>query len=239
MHQKNRFNLTDSGRVVFAKCQAIFESVDTLRVETKVAKKDFAGTISFATSHSIALTVLPHFLSALKKKYPLVTPKFRLGKTPLVKRWLEDREIDFAITVDNGALKSFEKIIIHSGQFIAIHTKKPDFDVKLAGFIITESRPETEILKKAFSKHYGKVLPLAMEVDSWEIIKRLVHQGLGIGYIPQFVLGVEGFNNLSLYKNSHIPKIKYDLCVIQNPGRPSSRLSSLFISELQKYLLAN
>lgn len=236
IHQKNRFVLTDSGRAVYEKCQAIFQSVEDLKVEAKVAKKEFVGSISFATSHSIALAILPAFIAELKKRYPSITPKFRLGKTPIVKRWLEDREIDFAITVDDGHLKSFEKIVVHTGEFIVIRTKKQSFISRSHGFILTESRPETEALKKAYQNAHRKELPLALEVDSWEIIKRLTLEGLGMGFIPAFAMGRGDQKRLTVLKENAFPKIKYDLCVVQNPGQPMSRLCSLFLSELQGHL---
>ena len=233
IHRKNRFALTDAGRVVYEKCQNIFQSVEHLKTEAKMTQNQFSGSVVFATSHSIALSILPRFLALMKKKYPKVTPKFRLGKTPIVKRWLEDREIEFGVTVDDGQLRSLSRQVVHSGRFSCVHRPKVSASSE---FLLTESRPETEALRKAFRVRHGRSLPVAAEVDSWEIIKRLSLEGMGIGFLPEFAIDAGARKRLKVFRESWLPKMTYDLCVIQNEGIPAARLTILFIEELAAFL---
>ncbi len=229
IHKKNSFQLTDEGRTVFQKCQDIFNSVQNLKNEVKLSKTEISGTLTFATSHSIALSLFPDFLKLFKKNYPLVSPRLRLGKTPLVRRWVEDREVDFGITVDDDNLKSLEKTLLKRGQFVA--TSQTSRYSNEQEFIITESRPETIALKKHFLRKTKNDLPVLMEVDSWEIINQFAQKGIGIGYVPDFVLKA---NKILIHPS--IPKINYDLLVIQNKGQRPSKVGSLFISDLIQFL---
>lgn len=234
VHKKNCFVLTDSGRIVYEKCQSIFQSVENLKNETKLVKREMIGSVVFATSHSIALSILPAFLAEIKFKFPLLTPKFRLGKTPIIKRWLEDREIDFAITVDDGKLTAFQKQMIHSGDFLCV-AKSKNKSTSKSNYILTEARPETIALTKAYRLKFGKPLPIAMEVDSWEVTKRLASEGLGVGLLPEFVLSAKDKKALTVIREKWMSVLGYQLCVIQNKNTPASRLTGLFIESLAEH----
>jgi len=232
VHKKNNFQLTDEGEAVFKKCQDIFNSVENLKNEIRISKKEFTGTLNFATSHSIALSLLPEFLKKFKQKYPLVTPHFRLSRTSNIKKMLENGEIDFGITVDDGNLQSFEKTLLKKGNFFAISNSKDRIEGK--GFIITEPRPETKALHQKFMKTTKTPLPVLMEIESWEIIYQFALKGIGIGFVPDFVLKSE--RTTHILQNSFIPTARYELITVQNKSQKLSKTSSAFIEELISFL---
>lgn len=228
IHKKNTFQLTEEGQLVVQKYQDIFNSVTNLKNEVKFSKSEISGRLAVACSHSIAISLLPDFLKAFKKSYPLVKIKLKLGKTSIVKKWVLDRDVDFGIVVDDGNLATLEKRLIRRGSFIFISNNTKIENTP--SFIITEPRPETNKLRQHFLKMTKKELPIMMEVDSWEVINQLSRKGLGIGFVPDLFLGSQ-----SPHMYTHglkLPKIEYDLVVVKNKGLSFSRSARAFVEQL-------
>jgi DNA-binding transcriptional LysR family regulator len=232
VHKKNSFQITEEGLAVFRKCQDIFQSVENLKNEVKQTQKEISGQLNFATSHSIALSLLPDFLKRFKKKYPLVVPGFRIGRTAITKKLLESGEVDFAITVDDGTLQKFDRSVLMKGTFVGISSNGRMLNDD--SFILTESRPETEQLKKHFQKEQKRPLPVFMEVESWDLIYQFAQKGLGIGYVPDFVMrpGKEA----QRIRSQSIHESRYELCFLQTKGRSLSRAADAFYQELKEFL---
>ncbi len=191
------------------------------------SKKELKGTVTLATSHSIALSVLPSFLRSFQKKYPLIQLKIILAKTAVLKRLILDREIDFALTVDNGDLQETECITVKEGLFVAI-TNRDSFAMS-KGFIITEERPETIKLKQHYQKTEKKSLPVIMEVDSWEVIQNFAKNGLGIGYLPDFIYQDR---SCKIIEARFIPKTQYRIVTFHRKGLRKSKSQEVFFNEL-------
>src|SRR5581483_2398733 len=83
-------------------------------------------------------------------------------------------------------LSQFDVKEVYQGQYRLYVAKNEKMPSKLP-FILSEEREETALLKKAYKKHFGKNLPVLMEVQSWEVIASFVEAGLGIGFFPDYV----------------------------------------------------
>ena len=232
VHKKNTFQLTDEGLAVFRKCQDIFQSVESLKNEVKRSQKEVSGQLNFGTSHSIALSILPDFLKLFKKKYPLVTPSFRMGRTTITKKLLEAGEVDFTITVDDGTLQKFARTVLRKGAFVGV-SKNGKMSIE-DSFILTESRPETEQLRKHHQKVFEKPLSVFMEVESWELIYQFAQKGLGVGYVPDFIIR-SGKEDQQI--KQFIYEFKYELCLFQLKGRSLSKAGEAFYHELKDYFV--
>ncbi|MBI3901211.1 MAG: LysR family transcriptional regulator substrate-binding protein, partial [Chlamydiia bacterium] len=177
-------------------------------------------------SHSIALCILPQTLEIFLNRFPKITPRFFLGKTPLVKAWIESGAVEFGITVDDGKLNDFERKPIRNGKFVL--TSHHALKAKTASFLLTEERPETLFFRRAFRAKYKTDPKVVMEVDSWEVQARLASLKLGIAYIPDFVLNQDRQKSLHIV-NLGLPNFHYELCSISLKGQSLSRNAKLFL----------
>ncbi len=80
---------------------------------------------------------------------------------------------------------------MRSGHFVLVESgpKKnwgDGFESK--SFILTEPRLETEKLKTAYKRQFGRSLPVLFEISSWDVIGQLAQRGMGVGLLPDISL---------------------------------------------------
>jgi DNA-binding transcriptional LysR family regulator len=224
-HKKREFKLTDAGKSLLSECEKVFLTLKSFENQIHLAKENPTGQVSFASSHSVLSAFLLEPLAKMKGKFPAVSFSFRLGKTPYVRDWVLDGTADFGLTIDDGLLDKVDKTKVFSGNFVLV--KNPEYNEELPQFLITEPRPETVEFKKQFQKIYKREAPILMEVDSWELITKMVEHGLGIGLVPDFQLQkLMGRNIKKVRLNINIP---YDLVIVQRRGTKLSRNSELLL----------
>jgi len=187
-HQPHRFKPTTEGQRLFERAKELFCQVQLLEEEVLSVKETPYGRIEFACTHSFALALLPLYLKKAKEAWPHLHISFRLGHTDMIKEWLKKGIIDFGIVLDNEDLSAFETQKIYQGFYQLYLLKEKLQDAKQLSFILSEERKETNLLRKAYNKKFGKELPVLMEVSSWEVIASLAEEGLGIGFFPDYVV---------------------------------------------------
>lgn len=64
-----------------------------------------------------------------------------------------------------------------------------------------------------------------MEVSSWEVIASLTEQGLGIGFLPDYIIGKRSL----IQYECMIPSIPYKILAIFSKNRRLSRNAKMFI----------
>lgn len=184
-HQTNRFKPTQDGMLVFEKSKHVFEGINELESSLIAKEGEVGGKIDFACRHSYALNCLPPIISEAASKWPNLQINLHLAATRQIMDLVKKGIVDFGIVIDQEDLSWFETFELYPGHFKLYESKiKP---LKSQQFIITEERIETNLLKTSYQKHYGKPLKVLMEVTSWEVIASLTEQGLGIGFLPDYV----------------------------------------------------
>jgi DNA-binding transcriptional LysR family regulator len=233
VHGKNRFQLTDSGNLVFQKCRIIFASVSDMRNDLEISHKNFTGIIRFATSQSVALSLLPERMKSFKRQYPLVRPHMKLGRTALNRQWLEEGIIEFAVALDDGGFNDYERVVIKSGKFLTVEVEKKE-DGPREYMIGGAYRPEVLAMSRFYEKKFKKPFPIAYEIESWEVITKFALQGLGIGLIPDYILERQTKADQNRLDHVPSPNTPYEVCAFYRKGDRITRNSQLFIEHLTK-----
>ncbi len=228
-HRKNNFHLTEAGQVLFDRTKDVLRAFDQLHTEVNFTKEEYRGQINFGTQQSIAQTCLPNALALMQKKYPKIVPRFKLGTTNIVRQWLEEGTITFALTLDHGVKSGFVKEIIREGYFVFIGKNNPD--PSKVGLIVTGETPETLELKRLYEDKFNVEMPLKIVVDSWGVTKNLAESGLGVGFIPDYFYP-DGVPKRFQIK-SFLPKIPYKICVVYHKNRPLCKNSRAFLECMQ------
>lgn len=231
-HNKNQFQLTQQGLVAAESIEGILSSITDLRTKIANSKSDFSGILPVATLRSLALVIFPNAISSINKKYPKLKLTLMIGHTKNILDQVLNDEIEVGIVVDNHAIHGVEKYILHEGCFRFVIGYNHKENIKNLGFLVTEEKPGINEIKKLYKSHFNKPAPISMIVESWEVIARFASTGLGIGFIPDFLMNsvphlelVEVFQELS-------NKIRYKIVVISK-GAPSSN-SQVLINELDR-----
>jgi DNA-binding transcriptional LysR family regulator len=233
-HSKNRFVLTDEGQALLERSHALFSEADRLEQAMAWSKEAFAGTVTFATQQSLAHHVLPPFLAHLRAAYPAIKPKMRLGTTEVVKTWLEQREVDFILSVDNVAYDAFRTVPILEGRYVL--AAAADHEVTSDdGFMIPGGTREALAFKREYEQAHGRPARVVMEIDSWGVIRRMAEHGLGIGLFPDYLLRFDDRHGLREV-DVGIPAMPYGVSAYYCSKRNLlSRVGRVFLDELEAF----
>ena len=223
-HEKNRFQLTTDGLILFEKCKKVFTLFNEIEDTFNETDGIYKGKISFACTHSFALSLLPPYLSNLSKMYSEIEPILRFGHTGTILEHVKKGEVDFGIVIDNEDFTAFHSVEIFRGEYKLYRGKKIS-SPNLNKFILSEERKEVLLLKQ-YLYNQGVEMSSCMEVSSWEVIASLTELGFGIGFLPDYIVGKRKIVSYDPYL---IPAIPYRILAIFPKNRQLSRNAKMFI----------
>jgi len=210
-HKRNSIKVTPEGEVVFERSLMIFREIEELKSCLKHNQNEYVGQLSFACSHSLALSVLPELLAKFQELAPLVTPRVIFGHTGLIKNWIKQGDIEFGLVVDNDDLSSFSLELIASGAFRFFQSCLRPKDQLIKSCIFPPARAEVHLIKQLFFKKFGYEIKTEMEICSWEVIAKLIGLTSSVGFMPDYVAwSSDKLNSIQLTKlDLNIPYLLY------------------------------
>jgi DNA-binding transcriptional LysR family regulator len=235
-HARNRFELTPEGRLLVERARALLESVERLEEDVRWSTGANAGVVRFATQQSIAHHLLPNFLAHLTRAHPQLTPQIKLAPTDVVRRWIETREVDFGLSVDNIGHDSLVAAKIYEGRYVFVAT--PAVAARKERVFITPGADTREALtlRRAYEAAHGVAPRIVLEIKSWGVVKRFAALGMGIGLVPDYLMRFEpspGLREIDL----GLPVIPYRINAFWcGKRRELSRAARLFLDELEAFV---
>lgn len=222
-HEQNRFQLTQEGILLLEKCKEIFTILSEIDDGFNETDGVFKGKLSFACTHSFALSLLPPYLAKLSQVSDMIEPILRLGHTGTIIDLVKKGDVDFGIVLDNEDFSAFHNKEIHRGEY-QLYRAKGRGQHTLNRFILSEERKEVSLLKQYFHENDIE-MSACMEISSWEVIASLTEQGLGIGFFPDYIVGKR-----SLVRYEGIfSSIPYRILAIFPKNRRLPRNAKMFI----------
>lgn len=151
------------------------------------------GSLMVSANDSTALYVLPTFFSNFKKRYPRVSLNIMRAERAKTIDSVLSREADFGVVSLPVADPRLHVILIHEDEWVLIvppdHALAGLEQVTLSqvaqhAILLPKQGRRREQLDLLFSQN--KLRPrIAMELDSYELLKRLVIANMGIGFLPR------------------------------------------------------
>lgn len=230
-HHPNRFRITPEGENLFPEFVEMLKHSDAIQSKISEGKINYIGDLVFSSTYSFAFAAITKYVKKFAVDYPQVKINCSLSYPYTVKDDIRSGKIDFGIIPNEDNLDNFNKKVIYSGKFClyTANGNKSQID-KECKFILTEPHSkETIFLKQAYYKKFKKELKNLIEVDSWEMIAKLISQGVGVGYLPDY------FSE----KSDNPPFQEYDLglkmedcqmVAISSKGMKLRKSSEIFLS---------
>lgn len=157
------------------------------------------GTLTVSANDSTALYVLPLLISKFKKQYPRVSLSFVRAERVKTLELVLDREVEFGIVSLPVKDPRLHVEVVHEDKLVLVvpagHPLTEIEEVKWAslakyGFLLPKQGRRRESLDYLFAQN--RIVPrIAMELDSSELLKRLILAGLGIGFLPRINIVAE------------------------------------------------
>lgn len=231
VHTQNRFKLTEEGKLLVARSGELLSFMDNLKDDLKGLQLEPSGTLTIATSSSVAFYILPPLLQKLTEAYPKIRPSLQLGNAQEIIAKVKTGECEIGLLIDDGGLSGLERKLIQKGSFRCIAAEGTSANVN-PRFMVTKESPGLYELERAYKKHSGKNAEIAMEIESWDVIAQMAQLGMGVGFVPDFIAGnhpgVKTLNTMTAWSQ----KIDYRLFLLHQGIHQLSAVAQLLVKEI-------
>lgn len=240
-HHPNRLRPTSEGLSIFKDAIDLLNKVSQFQKNLSQEESSQIGSLEFACTHSFSLAVIPAYLKRFREEHSNIKVNFYLGQNDHILKLVKNGTVDFGVLPleichnqqcqpYEEDLAKFEKSIIYCGNFeFYTSSKIKRTELKNLGFILTPSHnKEMILLSEAYFKKYGREISCILEVGSWETIANLVAEGMGIGYLPDYI----ALRRKDVLKSWDlgIERLEYRISAISPKGMELRKSSKIFLS---------
>lgn len=189
-------SLTDAGRHALAYAQQICRMSQEM-AEGADAPREVRGEIRLATADSLCTPLMLQAFSSFRREHPKVSLSVTTAGTAELFRLLDHNEVDLVCTLDNHIYNT--NYIIASEEKIGVHFVAPvSHPLAHKGILHIEEMIRQPFLLTEKDMSYGRLLherlaqasleihPI-LEIGSADLICKLVSDGLGLSFLPDYV----------------------------------------------------
>ncbi len=235
----------DGGKVTFTAAGRVFEPFAEhvlschahIGITIAELHRSPRGEISISANEATSLYVLPAVFAAFKKQYTRVSLKIERADRARILEEVLNREVDFGVVslpVKDARL-TIERI--HKDEVVLVtspaHPLAGRESVTVAELLehpllMTKSGRQRDQLDDFFRAE--DVHPrVAMEVESSELLKRLIAAGLGMGFLPRAVVaGDAAAGTLHILKVEGL-RVSRELALVFRKEKTLSRAAHAFL----------
>jgi len=196
------------------------------------------GALTVSANDSTALYVLPVFFSKFRRQYPRVALNIVRAERTKSLELVLDREVEFGVVSLPLKDKRLHVEVIHTDEFVLVVPANHP----LAGFetvslkqiaqhrlLLLKQGRRREHLDELFARE--KLCPrIAMELDSNELLKRLILKEMGIGFLPKInVVDEERNGSLKIIPIENV-NISRELALISRKDQVLTRAGNAFFT---------
>jgi LysR family transcriptional regulator, nitrogen assimilation regulatory protein len=186
--------LTEPGRLLLERSQAILRQIDRALTEVKSGSATPSGTVTLAVPPAAGLFLVPALTARFQAAYPSAFLKIAAGYSSYIHEWLVRGTVDLACLHDPLPHRGFEITpLLREAVFLVGRPGGfpfPDSHVGMAELacvpLILTSRPNaSRRMLDSLTAQHGIRLSVRMEVDDSSIIKALLRDGVGFSLLTQ------------------------------------------------------
>ncbi|MBS4959206.1 MAG: LysR family transcriptional regulator [Clostridiales bacterium] len=158
----------------------------------------YYGQIRIAMAQSLCTSFFPVILPKYLALYPHTRLILKTGTTSDMFRWLSHNEIDLIFTLDEKICRSEYQVIEEEPEQVSFFaawdhplSQKPVVtlaDIKQYPVFLTEQKVSYRKLLDSRLSLQNEELPAAVELGDVEVIRQLIEQGAGIGFLPHMAV---------------------------------------------------
>jgi DNA-binding transcriptional LysR family regulator len=196
------------------------------------------GALTVSANDSTALYVLPVFFSKFRRQYPRVALNIVRAERTKSLELVLDREVEFGVVSLPLKDKRLHVEVIHTDEFVlVVPANHPLAGLENASLkqvaqhrlLLLKQGRRREHLDELFAQE--KLCPrIAMELDSNELLKRLILKDMGIGFLPKInVLDEERSGTLKIVPIENV-NISRELALISRKDQVLTRAGNAFFT---------
>jgi DNA-binding transcriptional LysR family regulator len=231
-----KVTLTAPGRVFEPFAEDCIARLNHIAMTIADLERSPRGSLLISANDSTALYVLPTFFAAFKKRYPRVSLNIMRAERSKTIESVLNREADFGVVSLPVTDQRLHVELIHEDHWVLVvppdHPLMGLTNVTLKqiaqhSLLVPKQGQRREHLDQLFAQK--KLSPrIGMELDSYELLKRLIIAGMGIGFLPRINVLSElraGIVHIVPSEEIVIPR---DLAIISRHDRTLTRAGQAF-----------
>lgn len=229
IHARQKFQLTDEGKIVFEEARNVFKSIDNIYEKIGQTEETITGVLKFSTTKSLGMSFIAPSYRKIKNCLPEVQMSVRLGGLNFIRNSIKHGEVEFGVVVYDQDFKQFAKHPIKKGIFNlyqSINTQKSCHNEDI--LVNYYKGSYVEELRSHIDQHSN--LKIKAELSGWEVIARFTELDIGIGFFPNYIMENNRYPNIEIHPLK-LPLFEYEICVIYNKGEKLSRVARVFIEQ--------
>lgn len=222
VHSRQKFQVTEEGKIVFDQAKNIFKSIQDIHESLSQTKEVLTGAVKFVTTKSLGMSFLASTYKKTRVNLPGVHLEFETGGLNFIRNMLKTKDAEFAIVVYDENFKQFAKHPLFKGKLQLYHS----LNTPLESGVLVDYREGTYV--QELCENVGIKIQAAL--SSWEVVARFTEMGIGVGFFPDFIMMNNRYPTIRPYP-LEMPPFEYEICAIYNKGEKLSRAASAFIDQ--------
>jgi DNA-binding transcriptional LysR family regulator len=191
--QRHPYPLTAAGRLLYSYATRILAMRTEVTLSIKHLVEDHQQNLRLGTHESISLYLLPSLMRTFNEAHPGVTTELVCGNTERLLAALANGTIDLALVGDPPDEPQLERHFIMRDELVLITSRQHRFasfnqvHVKdLAGQYLIVQGTKSMLRQRIVQAFHESETPFSVSVENIaiEAIKRMVAEGLGVGFVP-------------------------------------------------------
>lgn len=188
--------LTDKGRDLLLHAQHICHLCEQMR-QTAGQQNEIQGVIRMATAESLCAPLIKKSFARLRSAYPSIRLELTTAGTTELFRLLDQNEVDIVCTLDshiyntNYVIAAEEKVGVHfvvaASHPLAASGRLTGKDLTSQDLLLTERGMSYRRLLEEWLARNSIELQPVLENGSAELLCRLVEEGMGMSFLPDYV----------------------------------------------------
>ena len=236
-----KVTLTAAGRVFEPFAEECLTRLNHILLTIGDLERSPRGSLTVSSNDSTALYVLPTFFSRFKRQYSRVALNIVRAERAKTIESVLNREVDFGVVSLPIKDPRLHVEIIHKDELVLVVPAQHPLASEAAGHAVTLEQVarhsllvpaqgrRREHLDLLFSQR--KLTPrIGMELDSNELLKRLILADMGIGFLPRINILTELRAGLVQAVSIEGVEIPRDLGLISHRDRVLSRAGEVFFT---------
>ena len=231
-----KVTLTSAGKLFEPYAEDSMSKLTHLLLALGDLERSPRGQVMVSANDSTALYVLPVFFSRFKRQHPRVSLGVVRAPRSQTLELVLNREVDFGVVSMPVKDPRLHVEIVHRDELVLVVPANHPFagretvaveELANARLLMIKQGRRREELEQIFAEH--KVTPrIAVELDSHELLKRLIVAGIGIGFLPRInVLEEVRAGQLAALTLENV-KLPRDLALIFRTDRVLNRAGEVF-----------
>lgn len=233
-----KVTLTAAGRVFEPFAENTLSRLNHMVLTLADLERMPRGALTVSANDSTALYVLPVFFSKFRKQYPRVALNIVRAERSRSLELVLDREVEFGVVSLPLKDKRLHVEVIHTDEYVLVAPANhplAEFEsvtlqqVAQHRLLMMKQGRKREHLDELFAEQ--KLIPrIAMELDSNELLKRLIMKEMGIGFLPRInVLDEERAGILRVVAIENV-SISRELALISRKDTVLTRAGNAFFT---------